>query len=165
LVVLAPADGGYGPMGYVRETVYIQAPIERVWEFVTDYKRFPEWQTNVFEIKDVDGTPGTVGFAYTAFFKAFGKPLEGKFKIIKAERPRYIEEQGIFADGKMLTTTVFESTPEGFASVTFTVDYEFAPSFLISFDRPMFEHYLERELKFANETLKQLLELPVPVLA
>jgi len=152
-------------VGYIRETVNIHAPLQRVWDFVTDYKRFPEWQTSVYEIKDVIGEPGKVGFGYTALFKAYGKPLKGTFKIIKAELPRFIEEQGIFPEGKMLTTMVFESTPDGFTSLTFTVNYEFEPHFLDGVVKPVFERKLESELRIAIETLKELIEVPVPVLA
>ena len=42
-------------MAIVHETVHIKVPVERVFEFVIDYKLFPRWQTNLLEVKDVTG--------------------------------------------------------------------------------------------------------------
>ena len=46
-------------MAIIHETVHIKAPVERVFEFVIDYKQFPRWQANLLEMKDVTGVPGT----------------------------------------------------------------------------------------------------------
>ena len=51
-------------MGHIRESVHINAPIDRVWALGIDHARWPEWQTNLVEIKDFSGVPGQPGFRY-----------------------------------------------------------------------------------------------------
>jgi len=150
----------------VRETVHIQAPVERVFEFVADYKKYPQWQPNLIEVKDPIGTPGTVGFAYKGFFKALDQKMEGTFKVAKIERPRFIEEQGtIVGGGTMLTTMVFDTAPDAGTALTFTIQYELGPTIPVGPERTLIEHSLERGLRFATETLKEIIEVKVPVLA
>jgi uncharacterized protein YndB with AHSA1/START domain len=150
-------------MALVHETIHIKAPLDRVFEFVVDYKQFPRWQTNLLEVKDVTGVPGTVGFTYKGFFKALDRRMEGTFKITKVERPRFIEEFGtIVGGGKMLTTTTFETTPESGTLVTFKVEYILGVD-IPETERIVLEHSLERGLRYATETLKELIEVRVPV--
>jgi len=152
-------------MGHIRETVSVHAPIERVWELVTDYARFPEWQTNLIEVKDFEGVPGEVGFAYRAVYKALGRRIEGRFEIAKVERPRFLEEKGEMpGTGEATTTTVLESTPDGGTACTFTMDYEMGAGFLAGLaDRILFERAIERDIRHSNENLKALVEAGVLV--
>ena len=153
-------------MTIVHETVHIKAPVEQVFEFVTDYKLFPRWQTNLLEVKDIVGIPGTVGFTYKGYFKALDRRMEGTFRIAKAERPRFIEEQGtIVGGGKMITTTTFDATPDGGTLLTFSVEYDLGPQIPSGPERIVLEHSLERGLRYATETIKELIEVKVPVLA
>jgi len=153
-------------MTSVRETVHIQAPVERVFEFVIDYTKFPQWQPNLIEVKEPIGTPGVVGFTYKGLFKALDRKMEGTFTIAKIERPRFIEEKGtVVGGGTMLTTIVFETAPDAGTFLTFTVEYELGPSIPVGTEKKLFEHSLERGLRYATETLKELIEVKVPVLA
>jgi len=152
-------------MGHIRETVYVHAPIDRVWKFATDPARFAEWQTNVLEIKDVVGLPGEVGSSYAAIYRALGRKIEARAKVTKAESPRFLEEKGHMpGTGEYTATTVLESTPDGGTAVTFTMDYTMGASFIAGLaDRFLFERSIERDIRHSNENLKELIEAETPV--
>lgn len=151
-------------MGHVRDVVDIHAPIERVWDFVTDYARWPQWQTNLIEIRDFIGVPGQVGFSYVAVYKGLGRRLEGRFEITRSERPRVIEEKGHLPGvGDATSMTILESTPDGGTSITFSLDYTMVGGFLGDIaDRLIFEHSLERDFHTSGLTMKELIEAAVP---
>ena len=48
-------------MTTVKLTMHFDAPIERVFELGTDFKRYPEWNTAYSEIKEVIGPPDKLG--------------------------------------------------------------------------------------------------------
>lgn len=152
-------------MGHIREAVYLNAPVERVWAFVTDYARFPEWQTSLIEVRDFQGLPGTLGFSYEAVYKGLGRRLEGRFEITEADRPRLLKEKGEMPGiGVVSTATTLEPVPEGGTTVTFVMDYEMGTSFAAGLaDRLIFERSIERDIRHSNENLKALIEAEVPV--
>jgi uncharacterized membrane protein len=150
-------------MGHIREVLSIQAPVERVWEFLADYARAPEWQSNVIEVKDFEGTPGEVGFSYTAIYKAMGRRMESRSTITGAERPGFLEEKGSMPGGGEVTmTNVLEPAPDGGTAVTFTFDYELGAGFFGQIaDRLVFERAIERDVRHSSENLKALIEAEV----
>lgn len=152
-------------MGHIVDTVYVHAPVEQVWTFLTDYGRYPEWQTNLIETKDFIGTPGEVGFAYTFVYKALGRRLEGRFEVVQSERPRMLVEKGHMPGaGEARSTTEIQSTPDGETKVTFTMDYELGSSFLAGLaDKFVFERSIERDIRHSGENLKALIEAEVRV--
>ncbi|HET7727619.1 MAG TPA: SRPBCC family protein [Candidatus Limnocylindrales bacterium] len=151
-------------MGHVRDVVDIHAPIERVWDFIVDYARWPEWQTNLIELRDFGGVPGTVGFTYTAVYKGLGRRLEGRFEVTVSEPPRLLEEKGhLPGTGEAKSSTLLEATPDGGTTVTFTLDYQMTGGFLGDIaDRLVFEHAMERDFHTSGLTMKELIEAAVP---
>ena len=152
-------------MGHIRETVHINAPIERVWKFINDYERVPEWQSNVLEIKDVTGVPGEVGFIYVSELRALGRKFDSETKITKSEAPRFLEQKfHMPGTGEAVSTSVLESTPDGGTASTFTMDYKMGTAFLGGLaDRFLFERSIERDIRHSNENMKELIEAEVPV--
>lgn len=52
---------GASPGGVtVRKTININAPLEEVWAFLTEWERFPQWMTHVREVR-ASGIPGSIG--------------------------------------------------------------------------------------------------------
>jgi uncharacterized membrane protein len=153
-------------VGHIKETIFINAPVEKVWEFMVDYRRAPEWQSNVVEVKEFDGTPGEPGFAYTAVYKAMGRRLESRSTIVRSERPRFLEEEGSMAgNGKVTMLNTLETTREGGTALTFTLEYDVGSFFLAGVaDKLVFERSIERDVRHSSENLKALVEAERPVL-
>jgi uncharacterized membrane protein len=147
-------------MGHIRNSIVINAPVESVWAFLVDYQRAPEWQANTTEVRDFDGTPGEVGFAYTAILKAMGRRLEGRSTITASERPRFIEEHGSASGtGKYRVTNTLAPTAEGGTALSFEMEYEFGSGFLGGIaNKLIFERSIERDVQHSAENLKELIE-------
>jgi uncharacterized membrane protein len=154
-------------MGHIKEVIHIGAPPDRVWTFLTAYERSPEWQTNVIEVKDFEGTPGDVGFAYTGIYRALGRQMESRSRITRAEFPRLIEEKGSGPGGSELTVSnMLEATPDGGTELTFELDYDLGTSFLAGIaDRLVMERAIERDVRHSGENLKELVEAEAAVSA
>ena len=132
-------------MGHIRESIHINAPIDRVWALGADYTRWPEWQTNLVEVKETSGVPGEPGFAYTAVYRTLGRKIEAHFTVTKAEAPRFAEEKADMPGiGEITTTLVLQEAPDGGVFSTWTMDYEMTAGFVGSLlDRLLFERALE----------------------
>lgn len=152
-------------MGHIREAAHINAPIERVWEFLVDYRRWPEWQTNVVEVEERGGVPGEVGFTYLGVYKALGRRLETHSEITRSERPRLIEEKGTMPGGGQMTMlSTLEPAPDGGTNLEFMLDYELGSGFLAGVaDKLVFERSIERDTRHSTENLIALIESEAPV--
>jgi uncharacterized membrane protein len=152
-------------MGHIKEVVHIGAAPDRVWKLLTAYERSPEWQTNVIEVKDFEGTPGEVGFAYTGIYRALGRRIESRSRITRAEFPRLLEEKGSGPGGGALTVSnMLEAKPDGGTDLTFELDYDLGASFLAGIaDRLLLERAIERDIRHSAENLKELVEAEVAV--
>ena len=52
-------------MGHFSRTIHVEATPEQVFDLFGNPERFREWQVPAAEVKDVTGTPGTVGLGWT----------------------------------------------------------------------------------------------------
>jgi uncharacterized protein YndB with AHSA1/START domain len=154
-------------MGHVRQTAHIRAPMERVWDFLTDYARAPEWQTNVVEIGEFSGTPGEVGFRYEAVYRAMGRRMETSSEITRSERPTLLEEQGTMpGSGPVTMTSTLEPGADGGTNITYELDYELGSGLLSGIaDRLIMERAIERDVRHSTENMKELIEAEAVVTA
>jgi uncharacterized membrane protein len=152
------------PMGHIRESVHIDAPVDQVWEVAHDCTRFLDWQTGFVEIKDCQGSIDRVGASYTFVYKALGRRLEGRSETTKVDKPRLIEtKETTPGGGRGTSIAVFESAGGG-TDITLTLDYELPGGFIGDMANKLFmERALERDIRHSNENLKALCEAKVPV--
>jgi uncharacterized membrane protein len=167
LIGLPPKQHRRCVMGHIKEVIHIGAPPERVWKFLTAYERAPEWQTNVIEVKDFEGKPGEVGFAYTGIYRALGRQMESRSRITRADFARLLEEKGSGPGGSELTVSnQLEATPDEGTKLTFELDYDLGAGFFSGIaDKLLIERAIERDVRHSSENLKALIEAEVAVSA
>ena len=69
-------------------TVHVEAPVERVWELVSDVTRMGEWSPEVYEAQWVDGATGpAVGARFKARNRRFGFVKYANTSIVVAAVP------------------------------------------------------------------------------
>lgn len=109
-------------MGHISRTIHVEATPEQVFDLVTNPARFREWQVPASEVKDITGTPGTVGFGWTSASTFAGRKMEGHMSATAVDRPRSFEAKGT---GSMAATVRgrFESAAGG-TDVTIENEYE-----------------------------------------
>ncbi len=94
----------------MKRSIHIEAPVEKVFDFVRDPKNVPKGMTMPYKIKDIKLTDGGVGSYYSWEFHIAGLPIEG-FEVytefIPNQRITERSSQSIFGT----FTSTFE--PEG----------------------------------------------------
>jgi Polyketide cyclase / dehydrase and lipid transport len=72
--------------GFAREeNIQIQAPASRIFDYVADVRRHPEWAAQRLVVRSQDGNGVSVGtYESTAYL---GLPIRGRIRIVSAEPP------------------------------------------------------------------------------
>jgi uncharacterized protein YndB with AHSA1/START domain len=83
-------------MGHISRTftMHVEATPEQVFDLVTNPARFQEWMVPASEVKDITGTPGTVGLGWTTASTFVGRKMENHMRVTAVERPRSFEVKG-----------------------------------------------------------------------
>ncbi len=115
-------------MGHVSRTIHVEVAPEQVFELFTNPERFGEWQVPAAEVKDVTGTPGTVGYGWTTASTVVGRKMEGHMSVTAVERPRSFELKGT---GTFAATVRGRFEPAaGGTDVTIENEYEMPLGFI-----------------------------------
>ena len=143
-------------MSHVNMTTHFEAPIDRVFELGTDFKRFPEWNVSYNEVKEVTGPTDQVGTKIFAVMQILGAFVEGSAEIVEVDRPRMLKLIGrggqsgtletIYAGNAIDTMDVLTpdqvrgrlvimrpavSRPMSWSSSRFSRAYQFPPTFAL----------------------------------
>ena len=83
-------------MGHISKTftIHVEAPPEQVFDLLSNPERFQEWMVPASEVKDITGTPGTVGLGWTTGSTFLGRTMENHMSVTAVERPRSFELKG-----------------------------------------------------------------------
>ena len=153
-------------MTHVRTSAHLDAPIDRVFELATDFRRYPEWNVNYVEVTEVVGPAHKVGTRIVATMKLLDRKLEGWAEIVEIDQPTFLKLSGTSKEGGKLTVE-YRFTPVGLTTdVVAEIEYELpAGPFGKVLDRLFIERTVERDLRHSMENFKALVEAAVPVLA
>jgi uncharacterized protein YndB with AHSA1/START domain len=143
--------------------MHYEAPAERVFEFATDFKRYPEWNVSYIEVKEVTGPVDKVGTKVHSVMKVLGRPMEGCGEIVEVERPGLLKMSGSGPEGS--STLIYRFTPEGTGTkAEFEFEYELKPGIFGQITDKLFvQRTIERDLKHSMENSKAFIEAKVPV--
>ena len=150
-------------MTHLRMTAHFDAPIERVFELATDYRRYPEWNVAYEEVTEISGPADEVGTRFHGVMRILGRRMEGWGEITEVDRPRYLKIAGKGSGGT--TTTVYRFTPVGSGTDTeLEIDYELpAGLFGKVADKLFVERSVERALRHSLENFTAFVEENVPL--
>ena len=89
----------------IRSLVVVDAPIERVWEFLADIERQPLWMHEMKAVRIPEGEPIGVGLVCEADVRIFGITVTDPVRITEFEPPhRYaISHDGAFRGSGTIT--------------------------------------------------------------
>lgn len=71
----------------VQAELDILAPLERVFEAVTDPRRGPEWNPNIIEMGPVDGLPVGIGSSWNQTVSVAGRTMNLHCRVAQFEAP------------------------------------------------------------------------------
>lgn len=146
-------------MGHVKVSVPINAPMELAWKLSNDLERFPDWQTQLIEIKDVIGIYPAVGSAYVSVERIGGRQFETRTAVVEADPPRRLVQTVTIPGGHATFTTWFEQAPTGGLLATFEAQYELPGGFFGTLaEKLFFDRAMERSVRHTQENMKAMIE-------
>ncbi len=83
----------------VKQSIEIEAPIERVWKLVMDPERLGEWVTIHERAFDLPGGELERGSTFGQRMKLKGVPLKVRWRVVECVAPRRARWQGVAAGG------------------------------------------------------------------
>jgi uncharacterized protein YndB with AHSA1/START domain len=115
-------------MGHFSTTIHVEATPEQVFDLFGNPERLPEWQVPAAEVKDITGTPGTVGLGWTTASTFVGRKMESHMSVTAVERPRSFEVKST-GSGTGTVRGRFEPAAGG-TDVTIESEYEMPLGFI-----------------------------------
>jgi carbon monoxide dehydrogenase subunit G len=148
-------------MGHISRTIHVEATPEQVFDLMSDPARFREWQVPAAEVKDITGTPGTVGYGWTTASMFAGRKMEGHMSVTAVERPRSFEAKGT---GSMAATLRGRFEPAaGGTDVILENEYEMPLGFIgDAANKLFFEKSFAESWDKSLAKLKALVEAEAP---
>ena len=149
-------------MGHISRTIHVEATPEQVFDLVSNPERLREWQVPAAEVKDITGTPGTVGLGWTTASTFAGRKMETPMNITAFERPRLLEMK---STGSMAGTVRGRLEPAaGGTDVAIECDYEMPLGFVgDAANKLFFEKSVGDSWDKSLEKFKSIVEAEAPV--
>lgn len=140
----------------VEESADIRAPIERVFQVLTDPTRTPEWNPNILEVREVH-LPLEVGSTWQQTAIAAGRTLNLMCRVVRFEPP-YFGEIEVSGDQRGRLWTRCEPG-DGVTHVTQGIEFEVPGGMLGRVMGGMARGMMERELEQTMQRQRAYLEV------
>jgi uncharacterized protein YndB with AHSA1/START domain len=142
------------------ETKYsIKAPVEQVFDYLTDPSNRPEWLDSTIKVENISEGPVSVGTSWTEVTKLAGRVYEHVRTVAEYKRPqRYVMEFAFLGAKTGKFDLTFE--PEGEKTrITQVMEYTLPASVLgLIADKVLFERRLRKTIGHDISTLRMVLE-------
>jgi len=138
-----------------KKSIDIQAPVEKVFAYIADPAKGPEWMIGWTEVTDVTGSG--VGQHYRWKYKMVGIPLHGESTVTE-----HLPNERIVTDSKGGITSTFTWTfaPHGDGTkLDLQVDYTIPVPVLGKLAEKLAAKRNDREGDLWMENIKQMLEV------
>ena len=147
---------GSAPLEPLRMLVIVDAPIERVWEVVSDVPAQPRWMHEMKSLRILDDGPVGPGTRAEATVRMFGISITDPVVVETVEPPtRYaIRHEGLYRGGGVIT---LEATATGEATIVRweeTLIAPLLPDLVRLLQGPLFQAIFQQDLHH----LKTLIE-------
>jgi uncharacterized protein YndB with AHSA1/START domain len=98
-------------MAQIVRSIFINAPVERVFDYATNPDNQPAWARDVSEVRERSPGPITVGTTWIQMVTGFFMAQQALGKVIEYERPHRFAQE--IAYGRRSSTTIFTFEPKG----------------------------------------------------
>jgi uncharacterized membrane protein len=143
----------------IERSIRIDAPLEEVFDVLTDLDRLPDWATTVVENHDVPDGPLRPGQRFRQTVRVAGRNLESDWVVRSVDRPRQVGYEATAPGGGELRM-IQRVTSDGDGSrVELELDYQLPGGLLgEAVDRAYVERRNEREAEHSLQNIKDLVE-------
>ena len=139
----------------IEESVEINRPPERVFEYVANAENLPEWAGTVIETRKDTPGPLLEGSTFTFVGKFLGRKIESPFKVTAHEFPQRHTHKSTGGPLPTEWTLTFEEVAGG---TRYTQVAEGEPGGFFGLVGPLLERVGRRQLRTDLGNLKDLLE-------
>jgi uncharacterized protein YndB with AHSA1/START domain len=108
----------------VKQSIEIEAPIERVWELVMDPQRLGEWVTIHDSVADVPAGDLETGSRFRQKMKLKGVPLKVRWEVVECDAPRQARWSGEAAAGAKAEIVYGLSERDGVTTFDYQNEFE-----------------------------------------
>lgn len=143
-------------MTTVQQSTRISAPIERVFEAITDPRRGPDWNNNIVEVTGVSPLPVGVGTSWHQVVVMAGRPMRLQCRVAEM-RPPYGGVVEVSGDQQGRLWTECRAVPGG-TEVTQGMDFTPPGGALGRIGATIGRGLIERELRRTLERQRAVLE-------
>ncbi len=139
----------------IEESVEINRPPERVFEYVANPENLPQWAGTVIETRKDTSGPLLEGSSFTSVGKFLGRRIESPFEVTAHEFPRRHTHKSTGGPLPTEWTLTFEEVA---GRTRYTQVAEGEPGGFFGLVGPLLERVGRRQLRTDLENLKDLLE-------
>lgn len=109
-------------MPKIERSVTVQKPLEKVWDYLTDFTTTQEWDPGTVSTERLAGDrgPGTV---YRNVSKVLGREVEIEYTVTQLEPRSLFQLAGKTSAMKLRDTMRFDQTADGVV-VTYTAEFD-----------------------------------------
>ena len=144
-------------MGQVKRTVVVGCTVDKVFDYISDWKNLKSFLTNILDITPVSYVQYGPGAAFDTVFKVGGANISTTLEVqelIRDQRLILKSRQGL----KMQEVWDFKTVPEG-TLITYSLQYELPPSLArTEKDKLMVEKDFDETTIQSLQLLKWILE-------
>ncbi len=140
----------------VENSITIERPIEKVFDYVSDPENLPEWSSIVLEVHKEGPSQPEEGDRFTSVAKFLGRRFETPFEVTARRPPRLHSHKSTGGPMPQEWTRTFEETAGGGTRLTQVVEGE--PGGFFRLAGPLLERAGSRQFRADLENLKDLLE-------
>lgn len=97
-------------MAQIERSIFINAPVERVFDYATNPDNQPSWARDVSDVKERSPGPVTVGTTWIQVVTGFFMAQQALGKVIEYERPHRFAQELTY--GRRSSTTIFKFEPK-----------------------------------------------------
>ncbi len=141
-------------MAKIERTITINAPVEKVFAYITDSSNEREFVPSITDIRNIQGEG--VGKTYDWTYKMLGIPLSGKSETVEYKlNERYVSKS---SGGVVSTWTWMFRSEAGGTQMNLVIEYMIPVPVLGKFAERLVLRQTEREADLAMTTLKDKLQ-------
>ncbi|MFC2004804.1 SRPBCC family protein [Chloroflexota bacterium] len=142
-------------MAKIEESVIINWPVDQVFNYVTDFDRLPEWETNILKSEKTSAGKIGIGTTYRGVIKAMGMRMEWTSIVTKYEENTRLDETITSGKTIIYEKLMFDIVDE---DTEFTLIHDYRTGGFLKLITPMLVYTMRKQMKANLGNLKRILE-------
>ena len=142
-------------MARIEESVEIKCPVDKVFEYTTDAKSWPKWQSIILEAEQTSQGPWSVGTTFKGISRMMGLSMKWTAKATEYE-PNRKWAKNITCGPMTIEENVTYEPIEG--RIKFTIVYDMKVGGILKMFSPMVVSSMRKGTKKSLNNLKSILE-------